>query len=252
MNEKKFDNKGNVYKKGRPSYPVQLFEYLVNAKVIHEQLSLADIGSGTGVFTLQISSHIKKIFAIEPNKDMRDTAEIAYRDFANIISVNGTAESTTLEDKCVDLITVAQAFHWFDRQLFKQECQRILRKDGKVILVWNDRDSNAEIIRDNFEVNKIYCPNFKGSSDGIDFSKESFKNFFEGDIEYVEFENNLMYDKDIFIARNLSSSYSPKSADDCYNKYVEAVSELFNKYSVNGFVKYPYITRCYIGKVDLE
>lgn len=150
MNEKKFDAKGSVYAKGRPAYPEQIFEYLIKTNVLKEDATVADIGSGTGIFTLQISPFVNKTFAIEPNDDMRDKAELLYNDFSNIVSVNGTAEATTLKNTCVDLITVAQAFHWFDRKSFKLECQRILKKNGKVFLVWNDRDTSSEIIKDNF------------------------------------------------------------------------------------------------------
>ena len=249
MNEKKFDAKGNVYAKGRPAYPEKLFDYLIKTKAIQENITVADIGSGTGIFTLQLSPLVDKIFAVEPNDDMRDKAEMLYKDFANIVSVNGTAEATTIENASVDLITVAQAFHWFDRESFKLECQRILKENGKVFLVWNDRDTSSEIIKENFAANKKFCPNFKGSSNGIDFSEDGFTDFFEGDFELAEFGNHLTYDKNAFISRNLSSSYAPKVTDDCYEEYVEAVSEVFDKYSENGTVDYPYITRCYLGKV---
>jgi len=249
MNEKKFDSKGSVYVKSRPAYPEKMFEYLLDKKVITPNTIVADVGSGTGIFTSQIAPLVSKVFAIEPNADMRTKAEMCFVEYANITSVNGTAENTTLSKNSVDLITVAQAFHWFDRVSFKSECKRILNDTGKVFLVWNDRDTNAQVIKDNFEVNKRYCPNFKGSSNGIDFSKDGFKDFFEGDFELIEFENNFVYDKEAFVLRNLSSSYAPKVGDVYYDDYVKAITEVFDKHSVNGVVDYPYITRCYIGKV---
>lgn len=249
MNEKKFDSKGSVYAKGRPAYPEKMFEYLLMNKVITPNAVVADVGSGTGIFTAQIAPLVSQVFAIEPNADMREKAELCFGELSNITSVNGSAESTTLNHNSVDLITVAQAFHWFDRGLFKRECKRILTDIGKVLLVWNDRNTTAPIIQDNFEINKRYCPNFKGSSNGIDFSVNSFNDFFEGEITLVEFENSLVYDKETFISRNLSSSYAPKAGDKYYDDYIDAITEVFDKHSTNGVVKYPYITRCYIGEV---
>ncbi len=249
MNEKKFDAKGSVYEKGRPAYPEKMFEYLLMNKVITPNAVVADVGSGTGIFTAQIAPLVSQVFAIEPNADMREKAELCFGEFSNITSVNGSAENTTLPPSSVDLITVAQAFHWFDRGLFKRECKRILTDIGKVLLVWNDRNTTAPIIQDNFEINKKYCPNFKGSSNGIDFSVNSFNDFFEGEITLVEFENSLVYDKETFISRNLSSSYAPKAGDKYYDDYIDAITEVFDKHSTNGVVKYPYITRCYIGEV---
>lgn len=249
MNTNKFDSKGNIYSKARPSYPDVLFGYLLAERVIGKDTVAADIGSGTGIFTIALSQFVNSIFAVEPNDDMRCKAEEKYRGALNITSINATAENTSLPDCSVDVVTVAQAFHWFDRDLFKHECKRILKPNGKVVLVWNDRDIESDIIKDNFAVNKKYCKDFNGSSNGIDFSKDSFRDFFNGDFDMVEFCNDLVYTREDFIARNLSSSYAPKENDIIYNDYVKAVEEVFEKHQANGTVKYPYITRCYIGTI---
>lgn len=249
MNTNKFDSKGSVYSKARPNYPDALFSYLLAEGVINNDTVAADIGSGTGIFTVALSKFLNSVFAIEPNDDMRIKAEEKYKTIANITSINATAENTSLPDRSVDLITVAQAFHWFDRVAFKDECKRILKSNGKVVLVWNDRDSNSEIIKDNFAVNKKYCKAFKGSSNGIDFSKDAFSDFFGEEFELVEFCNNLIYTREVFIARNLSSSYAPKENDPIYDDYIKAITDVFEKYQTNGTVNYPYITRCYFGTI---
>ena len=249
MNEHKFDKKGEIYSKARPSYPDELFAYLKEQKLISERTVAADIGSGTGIFTEELCPYVSKIFAIEPNDDMRSVAEEKYAVHNNIISVNSSAEDTKLDDKSVDFITVAQAFHWFDRQSFKTECRRILKDGGKILLVWNDRDTGSELIRVNYDINRRFCPNFKGSSNGIDFSKDAFKDFFEGDFDMVQFRNDLIYDENAFVSRSLSSSYAPKPGEEKYDEYAAELQELFKKFSQDGTAPYPYITRCYIGKV---
>lgn len=248
MNENKFNDKGSVYAKARPDYPKALFDYLENKNIISSDCTVADIGSGTGIFSMQLAPFAEKVFAVEPNDDMRTNAESKFCQLPNIISVKATAENTSLLDGSIDLVTVAQAFHWFDRKAFKTECNRILKPGGKVILVWNNRDESREIIKDNFEVNKKFCRNFKGSSNGIDFSKEGFACFFEGDFDVIEFENSNIYDSDAFVQRNLSSSYAPKASDAGYDEYIEEIRKIFEKHSNGDTVIYPYITRCYIGK----
>ena len=47
----------------------------------------------------------------------------------------------------MDLVTVAQAFHWFDRAAFRQECQRLLKPGGQVALIWNDRLTNTPFLK---------------------------------------------------------------------------------------------------------
>ena len=110
-------------------------------------------------------------------------------------------------------------------------------------------DTENELIRENYDINRRFCPNFKGPSNGIDFSKEAFADYFEGDFIVVEFGNDLIYDENAFISRCLSSSYAPKPDKKNYNEYVAELQKLFKKYNQNGTVPYPYITRCYIGKV---
>ncbi len=249
MNTNKFDSKGTVYSKARPNYPDALLSYLLAERVINKDTVAADIGSGTGIFTIALSKFVDSVFAVEPNDDMRIKAEEKYKTIANITSINATAENTSLPDCSVDLVTVAQAFHWFDRVAFKDECKRILKSNGKIVLVWNDRDIVSEIIKDNFAVNKKYCKAFKGSSNGIDFSKDAFSDFFSGEFELVEFCNNLVYTREDFIARNLSSSYAPKENDPIYDDYIKAIADVFEQHQTNGTVNYPYITRCYIGTI---
>ena len=249
MNEQKFDNKGKLYAKGRPGYPNKLFEHLIENNIISNNSTVADIGSGTGLFTVQLSPSVGKIYAVEPNGDMRRVAEERYEEYDNTVSVDGTAENTSLGEKSVDFVTVAQAFHWFDRPSFKIECQRILKPNGKILLVWNDRDTSSELIKENYEINCCFCPDFKGSSSGIDFDREAFTDFFEGDFEVVSFRNDLTYNLDAFVARCLSSSYAPKQDDASYEPYVRALEELFGRYESDGTIPYPYIARCYIGSV---
>ena len=249
MNTEKFDNKGAVYAKARPGYPAALFSYLRENGNLCKDIVVADIGAGTGIFTAQLASFAKTVYAVEPNGDMRREAEVRYADFPNVISVSGTAEQTSLPKSSVDLITVAQAFHWFDRDSFRAECLRILKPRGKVFLVWNDRDVSSEVIRANFAVNQRFCPGFKGSSNGINFSPEGFSDFFSGDFNFLTFENSLSYNLDAFLSRNLSSSYAPAKDEPSYTPYCEAIKEVFFKYQKDGIVQYPYITRCYLGTV---
>ncbi len=249
MNETKFDRKGDVYAKARPAYPASLFAHLSERGIIQADRTAADIGSGTGIFTLQLAPFVAKVYAVEPNADMRTKAETAFTSCGNITSIGASAEQTTLAEHSIDVITVAQAFHWFDRAAFRTECRRILKTDGKVLLIWNDRDTDSPIIRDNFVVNKRFCPRFCGSSNGISFDKTSFADFFAKIPEVIEFDNSLIYDRDAFVMRNLSSSYAPVQGDAHYDRYVQAIHDVFDKHSKDGTVVYPYITRCYLGTV---
>lgn len=251
MNENKFNGMGKIYSKYRPSYPFNFIDYLFTDVGISQSSIIADIGSGTGILTRQLLEKGSRVYGIEPNANMRVIAETNLKNFLGFTSVNGNAENTTIDDNSVDYITVAQAFHWFDRERFKKECQRILKPGGKVILVWNVRDNKNELVIENYEVNRKYCPNFKGFSEGIygKINKDDFSGFFKGKYETKVFLNNLIFDMDGFIGRNLSASYALKSNDAQYNNYVNELKRIYKKYSNKGQLIMPNLTRSYVGNV---
>ena len=254
MNESKFSGMGNIYAQYRPAYPQEFINYIFSAVGMAKSSSIADIGSGTGILTKQLLERGCSVFAVEPNADMRATAEAALSHYGSFISVDGSAEHTTLENNSVDFITVAQAFHWFDKRRFKEECKRIVRPNGKTVLVWNDRDTSSDLVRENETIIRKYCPEFKGYSGGMDFSGggDDFHDFFDGDYESMVFRNDLDFDEQGFIGRNLSGSYAPKEGDDQYDAYVDALRALFIKYSINGLLKLPNKTYSFAGVIRCD
>ena len=157
-------------------------------------------------------------------------------------------EHTGLAAGSVDFVTAAQAFHWFDRAAFKAECRRILKPRGRVVLVWNSRDAQSALVRENAALNRAHCPAFRGFSGGLQDNPD-FSDFFEGTYIERRFENPLYFDESGFLGRNLSASYAPRAGDPAQEKYVEALRALFARYSENGVLKMPNITRCYVGAV---
>ncbi|WP_019419813.1 class I SAM-dependent methyltransferase [Paenibacillus sp. OSY-SE] len=246
----KFTGKADTYSKYRPNYPTEYMNYLISSNQLTSNHIIADIGSGTGVFTQQLLDRNFKVFAVEPNRDMRTIAEKALNSYSSFISIQGTAENTGIQSSSIDLATVAQAFHWFDKDKFKLECQRILKPNSNVALVWNSRDSSSLLVNENAEVCKQLCSGFKGFSGGIDETPDIYKDFFkDGKYEYEVFRHDLEFNLEGFVGRNLSASYAPKPTDANYNPFIEAVTELFIKYSSDNMIVIPNITRSYIGNV---
>jgi ubiquinone/menaquinone biosynthesis C-methylase UbiE len=247
---KKFTGKADLYSKYRPRYPKKYINYLVSYNKLTSNNIVVDIGSGTGVLTEQLLDKRLKVIAVEPNDDMRSIAEKRLNNHPKFVSIKGTAENTGLRSKSIDLITVAQAFHWFDKVKFKNECIRILKPNLNVALVWNSRDSSSQMILENAEICKNLCPSFNDFSGGIKEASEEFEQFFrDGKYEYRTFQNDLEYYLDDFVGRNLSASYAPKSTDSNYKEFVKALTELFMKYSKDNKIILPNVIRSYIGKV---
>ena len=128
----------------------------------------------------------------------------------------GSAESIPLPDCSVDVITAAQAFHWFDPAAFRAECLRLLRPNGRVLLIWNVRDEASPLIAENYAVNRQYCPRFRGFSNGLDFADATFRSFFCGDYQLISLDYPQLYNREAFVLRSLSSSFAPAPQEDGY------------------------------------
>ncbi|MGM9986183.1 MAG: class I SAM-dependent methyltransferase, partial [Bacillaceae bacterium] len=232
--KEKFSGKSEHYTKYRPGYPNEVFDFLREEIGINSDSIVADIGAGTGIFTKNIAAICKKVYAVEPNDDMRKACENAAQAYENIEIINGSAENTTLAEKSIDFITVAQSFHWFDHQKTKMECQRILKEDAYVLLIWNSRDNRHPFIIENDALFRRICPNYKGFSGGTHEDDTMFSSFFRnGEYLYKQFDNHLSFDLEGFLGRNLSASYAPLEGEESYDLFITELTALFNKYSID-------------------
>ncbi len=245
-----FTGKADLYSKFRPSYPNEYINYLLSENHLSEGSVIADIGSGTGILTKLLLEKKLTVIAIEPNDDMRGISEKSLKVYDQYKSINAIAENTSLKNNSADLITVAQAFHWFDKEKFRLECKRILKENAKVSLVWNSKDLISPLMIELQKVCKETCPKFKGFSGGIEDTPDVTNQFFKNGIyETTVYRNDLEMDLEGFLGRNLSSSFSPLSGDKEFEPYKTALTNLFYMNSLNGKIIYPYITKSYLGFV---
>lgn len=244
MNEERFTGKADFYDKYRPSYPDSLINWLYEKT---KAAAVADIGAGTGKFTACLLSKPWHITAVEPNSDMREKLS----KLSGITVVNASAENTGIEEGSIGLVTTAQAFHWFDEKLFKKECERILRPNGKLAVIFNERsykDCDISIARD--EICQKYCGASHSGHIGKRTHEEGdlfLKNEYFAEIECFYAENNIQMDMQAFIGDILSRSYALNQSDDGFSDFVESLKEAFARYEQNGKVTIKYNAICYLG-----
>ena len=246
---RKFSDIVKVYEEGRPSYSMDFIKFLYEEQGVSSSSSIGEFGSGTGKFTKQLLERGSKVYGIEPNQNMQEEAKNNLHAFENFIPINGSAEFSGLGENSVDFITVAQAFHWFSVNDFKKECEKILKDKGKVYLIWNLRDMSEFVNQKSYDIYKKYCPNFKGFGGGIQKHDTRIRQFFDNKYMYKEFSHPLFYDKDTFISRSLSGTYSLKIGDQNYQRYIDELTQLFDEYSVDGVFMMPNKTVVYYGKI---
>ena len=245
MNEERFTGKADFYDKYRPSYPDSLIDWLyerTNADTV------ADIGAGTGKFTRCLIKKPWRVTAVEPNSDMLEKLKT----IKEIAVVQASAENTGIERASIGLVTVAQAFHWFDEELFKKECMRILKRDGKLAIVFNERNyDGCEISHMRDEICQRYCGAFHSGHVGKRTHEEGdlfLKNEYFSKAECFFAENNIKMDEQSFIGDILSRSYALKETDSDFSRFVGELKDVYSKFEQNGAVIIKYMSSCYLGE----
>ena len=242
----RFSNRVSNYAKYRPGYPASIIRILENEIGFEPQKDIADIGSGTGLLSKLFLGNDNLVYGVEPNDEMRMAGEVLLKDFINFVSIKGTAENTTLADESVDMITSGQAFHWFNNDKTKKEFIRILKPDGYVVLVWNERLKEASPFMKGYEKILIkYGTDFQvvkhENLGNKDFNKfYGVKNF-----KIASFENFQIFDFTGLKGRLLSSSYLPPENKNMLGD----LKKLFDKFNDAGKIKFEYETKVYYGKI---
>jgi len=248
---KRFTDRVDNYVKYRPGYPKPSINYMARQCHLKPGSVVADVGAGTGIFTGLLLDKGYKVFAIEPNEAMRSAAAEFLEDKAdNLVLIDGTAENTTLIGNSVDAVVCAQAFHWFNNADARNEFRRILKKNGRVALVWNNRLTDVDdfavayellLKRESIEYNRVNHQNL---------TETDFACFFhDGDYKVERFDNVQIFDLDGLIGRAFSSSYIPAKSTPEGERFQHDLELIFEQFQVNGKVTFHYKTEVYTGKV---
>lgn len=243
----RFSSRVDDYVRFRPGYPPEIVGLLKKECELTVDSVIADIASGTGIFTRMLLENGNRVFGVEPNDEMRRAGERFLADHPRFNSVAGTAEATTLPDHSVDMVTAAQAAHWFDRENARREFVRILKPGGWLVLVWNDRRlDSTEFQRDYEQLLRTYGTDYElVRRHGVALAIESF---FTQPFQTRAFEYKQTFDYAGLEGRLLSSSYIPQKDHPQYNAMLLELRRIFDRHQLNGSVSFDYDTRVYYGQ----
>lgn len=249
-----FTGLSEIYDKARPNYPQELFHTLVNLynnnrqDLLSATCTIVDTGSGTGISTRALYNSFHElvvqdqnnavqslqVIGVDPGHDMRNTA--INNTPSAIQFIEGSAENIPLADQSADLITAAQAAHWFDRQKFYSEAQRILKTGGILAIIENNRNYQKSEFLDKYEsflesyvINPTtqvkYCRHYKD----YDYKAEMSQVF--GNCIIHEFEWERIMSIPDFITMAKSSSQVNKARKHLGDSvFEEKINALLNQY----------------------
>jgi ubiquinone/menaquinone biosynthesis C-methylase UbiE len=243
--KERFSSRVENYIKYRPNYPPDMIEFMIKRKLLTNNSVVADIGSGTGILSEHLLRNGNKVYGVEPNRDMREAAESNLQKYPNFISIDGSAENTSLQNKSIDLTTAAQAFHWFDDKNAKKEFKRILKPNGSVVIIWNNRRKTGKTFSNQYEKfilkygtdYKEVRKNEKKIDSFYQYEREVFYNYQDLDFEGLK-------------GRLLSVSYIPLEGESNYEDMLKDLYLVFKEYEQKGRVRLEYDTEVYYGKLE--
>jgi SAM-dependent methyltransferase len=248
--KERFSNRVADYIRYRPGYPSAVRDLLRTECGLRPGHVIADIGSGTGFLSELFLKNGNRVFGVEPNEAMRQAGEEYLAEYDNFISINGSAEATTLEDASVHFVVAGQAFHWFEPDATRREFSRILKPGGWVVVVWNERVTGATPFLREYEalIRKF----------GTDYSKvnenyprqEQMKQFFGAHgLRSYEVPNFQEFDFDGIAGRLRSSSYMPAADHSNFAPMMDELRGIFDAHNESGRVRLEYTTHIYFGQL---
>ncbi len=247
----RFSTRVDNYVKYRPSYPAEVVELLRRECGLGATSVVADIGAGPGNLTRLLLPVAEKVFAVEPNKEMREAGEGLLSAEPKYVSVDGASEATTLGDGSVDLITAGQAFHWFEPEATRAEFDRILRSPGWVALIWNDRKIGSPFLSDYEALLRTHTTEYaQVNHKNIVKEEDQIEAFFAPvSVQTARFPYGQDLDFESLKGRVLSSSYSPEETDPNVGEFIEELRRIFERHQDGGQVVFEYETQVFFGKL---
>jgi SAM-dependent methyltransferase len=245
----RFSDRVENYVLYRPGYPSEAIQALRTECGLAPRHGVADVASGTGIWTRMLLENGNAVFGVEPNAEMREAGERMLAAFPKFTSIAGTAEATTLADRSVDFVTAAQAAHWFDRKRSRREFVRVLKPGGWLVLLWNERlTDTTPFLRDYEQLLLTY---------GTDYNEvrherttDAVNEFFDP-VPYQErtFAMRQEFDCAGIEGRLLSSSYAPGPDHPQHAPMLRESRRIFDAHAVSERATFEYKTRLYFGRL---
>ena len=182
---------------------------------------------------------------------MRAAGEEFLQTYPDFTSVAGSAEATTLPSQNVDFVTAAQAFHWFDFSPTRREFQRILKPEGCVIILWNERLlDDTPFFRDYEELLQRFGTDYSRVSESYPRPEQMRRVLWHERIHLPCPAKSQEFDFQGLSGRLRSSSYAPAPDHPQFAPMMEELQRIFAANQKNGVVRMEYRTRIYTGRLD--
>ena len=231
-----FGGVAGAYERARPGYPDDAVRWLAGP----DPADVVDLGAGTGKLTRSLVALGHRVTAVEPLSEMLDELR---RGVPNAVGLSGSAESIPLPDGSADVVTCAQAFHWFDHGPALVEIARVLRSGGRLALVWNTRDDSQSWVA---ELTETVIGRSEFRSGGVSSVVTTIGDSgLYGPVERASFEHVQLLGRGELVELVRSRSQCAVLTEEERRPVLEHVGALFDAHATDGMLAMPYVTECF-------
>jgi SAM-dependent methyltransferase len=234
-----FGSSADAYERGRPDYPSAAIGWLAQRVGLGADVTVVDLAAGTGKLSRALAATGARLIAVEPVEAMRRAIG------PEISAIEGWAEAVPLPDASADVVTVGQAFHWFDGDAALAEIHRVLRSAGWLALLWNVRrleDPVQAALEDLISSHCEHVPRHRTGAWREAFARTSLF----GPLEERGFPHEQLLDAERLAARVGSISAIAALADDERSRVLEEVRAL----AARGPVKLRYVCEVQVARAS--
>ncbi|MEY2407251.1 MAG: hypothetical protein QOF97_530 [Acidimicrobiaceae bacterium] len=229
------------YERARPSYPSAAVEVLARELGLGPGSKVCDLAAGTGKLTRLLAATGADVIAVEPVPGMRDQLAAAV---PGVDVLDGTAEAMPFGDGALDVVTVAQAFHWFRFDEALAEINRVLRPGGGLAILFNQRDERTPWVAEMNEVIQWHSrtiARYQATDWSALLSGAGFDSVTYESIEWVQ-----LMTQELLAARVRSVSYVAEGSPEEQAAYVEATLALVDQ--MDEPFELPYVTHVWCAR----
>lgn len=243
-----FSTKAAKYARYRWDYTPAALQAIFETARLSTQSRVADLGAGTGILTRHFAGRVGYVYALEPNPEMRTLAGQTLAGLPACAVVAASAEAVPLRPASIDLITVAQAIHWFEPAAARREFLRLLKPGGWLAVLYNSGTDEAL----GQAIKNLYTPEHGvNSAILIGGPPPQPQDYFFGsdDFQTLGFPFTRRQDQETFTGSLASASYAPDEDHPLYPAFVHTAHEIFARFSRDGWLDLPGLTELHIGQV---
>ncbi len=235
--------KATLYEKYRLPYARESVDGLLEQ--IGEVQVIADIGAGTGQLSRLFANRGTKIYAVEPDHEMREVASVSLISFEMIEILAGFAEHLPLADSSMDLLVIGNAFHRFKPEAC-EDLRRILKNQGWIAL-FNYEFKNKEYT----EMLASKLATLKTLRDKIETSSHNtpvHDLFGTAQIHTLGYLQSHAEDWTAFLGAACAGIEAPECNEQSFTKFEAVIREVFDTFANNGKIKISYETKVTFGQ----